>query len=244
SAMGGSMILEVTSHITVSRSKDGSKIFYGWADSDPNVTLQTYNINPDILMKAYDVNTGMASATINATGGLGTCFYPFLSDISYNDGTNWVVPAVFTVGHGVPIATSPQTTYDASAQADYYFTNCGTFNPTSDFTVTPTISTATPSAPCITGIATHNNNAFEGSISNYPNPFNNTTTIAVTLTENKNVDVKVYNAIGTLVFSKKVNGNVGENTVSFDGSALSSGVYYYTVTAGNQQATKKMIIQK
>jgi hypothetical protein len=243
SAMGGTQILDVTSHITVSRSKDGSKIFYGWADSDPNVTTQIYNINPDVLIKAYDVNTGMASATINATGGLGTCYYPFLSDISYNDGTNWVVPAVFTIGH-VVTATTPQTTYDASSQADYYYTNCGTFNPASDFTVTPTITTAAPSAACVTGIATHNNNAFEGSISNYPNPFNNTTTIAVTLTENKNVDVKVYNAIGTLVFSKKVNGNVGENTVSFDGSALSSGVYYYTVTAGNQQATKKMIIQK
>ncbi len=46
------------------------------------------------------------------------------------------------------------------------------------------------------------------------------------------------------MFSKKVNGNVGENNVTFDGSSLSSGVYYYTVTAGNQQATKKMIIQK
>ena len=245
-AMGGSQLLAVSSHITVSRSKDGSKVFYGWADSDPGVTLQYYNINPDILMKAYDVNTGMASATKNVTNGIGTCFYPFLSDLSYNDGTNWVVPAVFTVGH-VVTATTPQTTYDASSQADYYFTNCGTFSPSTDFTVTPVVTGGLPTATCVpnpySAIQQHTN-AFEGSISNYPNPFNNTTTIAVTLTESKNVDVKVYNAIGNLVFSKKVNGNVGENTVSFDGTILSSGVYYYTVTAGNQQATKKMIIQK
>jgi len=118
-AMGGSQLLAVSSHITVSRSKDGSKIFYGWADSDPNVTLQVYNVSPDILMKAYDVNTGMASSTKNVTNGLvntGTCFYPFLSDMSYNDGTNWVVPAVFTTGH-IITASAPQTTYDASTHS-------------------------------------------------------------------------------------------------------------------------------
>jgi hypothetical protein len=241
SAMGGTAILNVTSHITVSRSKDGSKIFYGWADSDPNVTSQIYNISPDILMKAYDVTSGMVSSTINATNGTGTCFYPFLADLSYQDASNnWVVPAVYTVGH-VIAGTTGQTTYDASSQADYYYTNCGTFNPTTDFTITPVVTAGPP--PCISAIQQHTN-AFESSISNYPNPFNNLTTIAVTLTESKNVDVKVYNAIGNLVFSKKVNGNIGENTVSFDGTALSSGVYYYTVIAGNQQATKKMIIQK
>ncbi|MFI5140864.1 MAG: T9SS type A sorting domain-containing protein [Bacteroidia bacterium] len=234
-AMGGSMLLSVTSHITVSRSKDGTKIFYGWADSDPGITGVPWNINPDVLIKAYDITSGKVTATINATNR-GTCFYPFLSDISYNDGANWVVPAVYTVGH-VVTATSPQTTYNASSQADYCYTNCGTFSPTTDFT------TNAPIINCVLGIQQHNN-AFESSIINYPNPFNNTTTIAVTLTENKNVDVKNYNAIGTLVFNKKVNGNVGENTVNFDANNLSSGVYYYTVTAGNQQATKKMIIQK
>lgn len=241
SAMGGSQILGVSSHITVSRSKDGSKVFYGWADSDPNITGQVYNVNPDVLVKGYDVATKRVTSTLNVTNGTGTCFYPYLSDISYNDGTNWVVPAVYTFGDAV-LATSPQTTYDASSQADYVFTNCGTFAPSS-FSNDTWIYTAPTSTNCAV-LGVKKQNEFESSIGNYPNPFNNTTTIAVTLTETKAVDVKVYNAIGTLVFSKKVNGNVGENTVTFDGSALSSGVYYYTVTAGNQQATKKMIIQK
>ncbi|MFI5140862.1 MAG: T9SS type A sorting domain-containing protein [Bacteroidia bacterium] len=245
SAMGGASILGVSSHITVSRSKDGSKVFYAWADSDPGITGVPYNINPDVLMKGFDVASGKLTATKNVTN-LGSCFYPFAADLSYNDGTNWVVPAMYATGH-VVTATSPQTTYDASSQADYYYTNCGTFSPSADFTIAATITNGVPTATCApnpySAIQQHNN-AFESAISNYPNPFNNTTTIAVTLTENKNVDVKVYNAIGTLVFSKKVNGNVGENNVTFDGSSLSSGVYYYTVTAGNQQATKKMIIQK
>ncbi|HKC68274.1 MAG TPA: T9SS type A sorting domain-containing protein, partial [Bacteroidia bacterium] len=234
SPMGGSMPLSVTSHITVSRSQDGTKIFYGWADSDTLFTGQVYNIQPDILMKAYDVTSGKVSATINVTNGTGTCFYPYLSDISYFDGTNWVVPAVYTVGD-VVVSTTGQTTYDASSQGHYMLTNCGTFNPATDFSTTAPINTGL--VPCTVSIK--QNSVFESAIGNYPNPFNNNTTISVTLTENKNLDVKVYNAIGNLVFSKKVSGNVGENTVNFDASNLSSGVYYYTVTAGNQQATKK-----
>jgi hypothetical protein len=242
SAMGGASILPVGAHITVSRSIDGTKVFYGWADSDPSVTGAPYNTSPDILMKAYDLSTVMISATKNVTNGIGTCFYPFLSDLSYFDAIQsaWVVPAVYTSSGATPITSTPQITYNASAQADYYYTNCGTFAAT-DFTTQAPIINGTFNA-CNVGIKT--NPSFAGSISNYPNPFNNTTTIAVILSENKAVDVKIYNAIGNLVFSKKVNGNVGENTVTFDGGQLSSGIYYYTVTAGNQQATKKMIIQK
>jgi hypothetical protein len=246
SAMGGATILGVGAHIQVSRSTDGTKVFYGWADSDPNITGTVYNTNPDILMKALDVNTNMITATKNATGGLGTCFYPFLADQSYSDGAGgWIVPAVYTVGH-IVTAQTPQVTYDASSQADYIYTNCGSFAP-ADFSIAAPIN-VNAGGGCSTGticyVGVKTNNTFASSISNYPNPFNGTTTIAVTLSENKAFNVNVYNAIGTLVYSKKVNGNVGENAVSFDGSALSSGVYYYTVTAGNQQATKKMIIQK
>ena len=199
------------------------------------------NVQPDILIKGYDVTSNKLSATMNVTNGTGTCFYPYLSDLSYFDGTNWVVPAVWTVGD-VVVSTTGQTTYDASSQGHYMFTNCGAFNPSTDFTIPAVVTEGLPSSSCVQGIK--QNNAFESAIGNYPNPFNNNTTISVTLTENKNLDVKVYNAIGNLVFSKKVSGNVGENTVNFDASNLSSGVYYYTVTAGNQQATKKMIIQK
>jgi hypothetical protein len=247
SAMGGAAVLGVAAHVTVSRSTDGAKVFYGWADSDPgvlgvNATGATYNTNPDILMKALDVNTGMVSATKNVTGGLGTCFYPFLADQSYSDGAGgWVVPAVYTVGDNI-IAQTPQVTYDASSQVHYLYTDCGTFV-SSDYTIPAPVYIAPTGSVC-TALSIKANNTFESSVSNYPNPFNGTTTIAVTLSENKAFNVNVYNAIGTLVFSKKVNGNVGENAVSFDGSALSAGVYYYTVTAGNQQATKKMIIQK
>jgi hypothetical protein len=83
---------------------------------------------------------------------------------------------------------------------------------------------------------------------NYPNPFNPTTTISYQIPEqdrNDNVILKVYDVLGRLV---KVLVNetqkAGNYTVEFDGSSLSSGIYYYTVTAGEFSITKKMLLMK
>jgi len=90
---------------------------------------------------------------------------------------------------------------------------------------------------------------------NYPNPFNPTTTISYQIPEdvsinsasvrNYNVVLKVYDVLGRLV---KVLVNETKKTrsysVEFDGSSLSSGIYYYTVTAGEFSITKKMLLLK
>jgi hypothetical protein len=81
---------------------------------------------------------------------------------------------------------------------------------------------------------------------NYPNPFNPSTLIKYQLPENSDVSLKIYNSAGKEV-AQLVNGNVsaGVHEVSFDASHLSSGVYYYTITAGNSFVqTKKMMILK
>lgn len=57
--------------------------------------------------------------------------------------------------------------------------------------------------------------------------------------------LKVYNVLGTevaeLVNSEKEKGN---HEVEFNGSNLSSGIYFYTLTQGNRQETKKMLLLK
>lgn len=254
--------LTVSSHLTVSRTPDGSKVFYGWADTPAGTTGFTNNqgqtinpnTNPDIFVKGYDAMTKMTTVTTDITPGLGYCFFPYLSDMAYYDSNQsaWVTPAVYTVGRSSSVASAGFTQYNGNGTTpatgvNYFYTNCSAFHQ-SDFSVDATINipvsgTVCASYPSVTDIKSVNN-SFASSISNFPNPFDNTTTIAVTLTESKAVDIKVYNTMGALVFSKKVDGNIGQNNVTFDGGQLSSGVYYYTVTAGNQQATKKMVIQK
>jgi hypothetical protein len=78
---------------------------------------------------------------------------------------------------------------------------------------------------------------------NYPNPFNPTTNIKFTLPKSEFVTLKVYNILGseitTLVNVKLQQGN---HTYKFDGKNLTSGVYYYRITAGEFQDVKKMIL--
>ncbi|MBN1479649.1 T9SS type A sorting domain-containing protein [candidate division KSB1 bacterium] len=80
---------------------------------------------------------------------------------------------------------------------------------------------------------------------NYPNPFNPTTTIAYSVAKNDHVQLKVYDMLGrevaTLVNDVKP---AGEYNVAFDASDLTSGVYVYTMTTGEQTFTNKMLLMK
>jgi len=80
---------------------------------------------------------------------------------------------------------------------------------------------------------------------NYPNPFNPATTIRFTLPEKSLVTLKVYDMLGrevtTLVNDVK---EAGTHVVKFAGKDLPSGMYLYTISAGNYTATKKMMLVK
>lgn len=80
---------------------------------------------------------------------------------------------------------------------------------------------------------------------NYPNPFNPATTIRFSIPEKSMVTLKVYDMLGreitTLVNEVK---DAGTHTVKFAGKDLPSGMYLYTLTAGNYSATKKMMLVK
>ena len=78
---------------------------------------------------------------------------------------------------------------------------------------------------------------------NYPNPFNPSTTIRYQIPKDGLVTLKVYDVLGrkvkTLVNSYQ---SAGEHFVKFDGRGLASGVYFYSLTAGDFSQTKKMIL--
>lgn len=80
---------------------------------------------------------------------------------------------------------------------------------------------------------------------NYPNPFNPATNIKYQISKNSFVSLKVYDALGrevsTLVDEKQ---NAGIYEVTFDGSNLNSGVYFYRISADNFKETKKLLLVK
>jgi hypothetical protein len=77
---------------------------------------------------------------------------------------------------------------------------------------------------------------------NYPNPFNPTTTIVYNLKYNSEVIIRVYNLKGQIVkVLENSYKNAGKYQITFDGSGLSSGVYFYRIDAGNFSKTKSML---
>nr|HMS35287.1 SBBP repeat-containing protein [Ignavibacteria bacterium] len=80
---------------------------------------------------------------------------------------------------------------------------------------------------------------------NYPNPFNPKTIISYEIPVHSKVTLKVYDISGKVI-NTLVNENqsAGMYEADFDGSNLASGVYYYKITAGNFNQTKRMILLK
>ncbi|CAN5156269.1 hypothetical protein BH23BAC3_BH23BAC3_04260 [soil metagenome] len=80
---------------------------------------------------------------------------------------------------------------------------------------------------------------------NYPNPFNPTTTISYELPNTGFVSLKVYSLIGqevaTLINSEM---SAGKHQVTFDASALSSGVYLIRLQSDNGVRTRKISLIK
>ena len=80
---------------------------------------------------------------------------------------------------------------------------------------------------------------------NYPNPFNPTTMIDYQLPLNSYVTLKVYDILGREV-AILINGkqNVGYYSTTFNGTKLTSGVYFYMLQAGSFIETKKLVLLK
>jgi photosystem II stability/assembly factor-like uncharacterized protein len=80
---------------------------------------------------------------------------------------------------------------------------------------------------------------------NYPNPFNPVTNIKYRITNSKLVILKIYDILGKEI-STLVNGkqSSGVYEVSFDGSKLPSGIYFYKLEAGGLSEVKKMVLIK
>ena len=92
-------------------------------------------------------------------------------------------------------------------------------------------------------------------LANYPNPFNPETWIPYQLSEDSPVSVSIYDTTGKLVrtlslgFQSAGFYNSRERAAYWDGrnalgERVASGVYFYTLTAGEFTATRKMLIRK
>jgi hypothetical protein len=92
-------------------------------------------------------------------------------------------------------------------------------------------------------------------LQNYPNPFNPETWIPYHLKDAASVSIKIYNASGQLVRMldmghKDAGIYVSRSRAAYwddkneTGEEVASGIYFYSITAGDFSATRKMIVKK
>jgi hypothetical protein len=90
------------------------------------------------------------------------------------------------------------------------------------------------------------------SVTNYPNPFNPSTTITYNQSTeiNEDVQIMIYNLKGQKVKQYSADNLSGKQySVVWDGTdrtnkSVSSGIYYYKITCGNTFLTKRMLLIK
>ncbi len=80
---------------------------------------------------------------------------------------------------------------------------------------------------------------------NYPNPFNSETTFIFSLPRAGHATLKIYNLLGqeTATVTEGML-SAGRHQLIFDASVLSSGVYIYRLTSGEQTSQRKLLLLK
>lgn len=82
-------------------------------------------------------------------------------------------------------------------------------------------------------------------LQNYPNPFNPSTTIKYELKETTDLTLKIYDSLGRLIkVLEEVTKPAGRYELQFNGSNLSSGIYFYQLKGDNFSFVKKMLLIK
>ncbi len=118
-----------------------------------------------------------------------------------------------------------------NALIDYFFTTAAPLTPKiGDVTgILQAAGTGTPDA--------------YGLMQNYPNPFNPSTTIRYALPAASQVQIRIYNTLGSEV-ATLVEGERGEglHEVTFDAAGLPSGVYYCRMIAGAFTANRELLL--
>jgi len=78
----------------------------------------------------------------------------------------------------------------------------------------------------------------------YPNPTVGAFTLSFSLLEKGNVNILVYNSIGELVYSEKMQNQKGMISKTVDLSALSNGMYFVQITNNQMLLSGKIILEK
>ena len=251
------LIMYATSGSVVYKSTNGGNTFIVSTTGIPNKTITSINIHPDSSKVAVLTQSGFGGTKIYKTTNGATSWFSIngnLPDSPINDGmiyypghaTNVILAAtdigVFMTSNnganwteladGLPNTVAMHLDYNQAAGKLRIGTHGrGVYE---------------LNGPLI-GITNYNTNV-PGNFylkQNFPNPFNPQTRISFGIVKAGFVNLKVYDALGREV-ANLVNENLkpGSYEVTFRGDNLSSGMYFYKLSANDFTETKKMLMVK
>lgn len=216
---------------------------------DPNIVSLYPTLNPipkqeilapvsfDSLSQTYVTNGGFTNSNINEA-------------LNFNKEPALPIQTITTYWNN-PSGT--QVDMDTVGQANFDFSYANTYKSYTASTDGKPLGAVSWFGLMLTGIKGNLANTIPSKYEldqNYPNPFNPTTNIQYVIREQGEVSLNIYNLLGQLVRSLVNNvQSAGTHSVTWDGAnqagkQLTSGIYFYKLTAGNFVSVKKMIMLK
>ena len=214
--------------IQITTNKIGDKVFVSWLDTDiedaedndrPNIWCRGFE--PATYMKTADGSGNDAPTNVTLfSAGMWQAYYFAAPKWCFSGDGSYVIPFTYQemdpADAGVPVQFKYLTNFSYS-EADF------------------SVQGINDPVEVVNSL---------GSVSqNFPNPFNNESYVTVNLTEGSNLSLEVYTLTGQMVSAKDYGyRSNGSHTLTINGADLTSGIYFYTVTAGQNKVTHKMIV--
>ena len=188
-----------------------------WANS--NRITYTYDVNGNRIV--YLKEQWLSSAWVNSYKH--TYAYDANGNGTITDSYNWVT------GNWANNTTTNYNLFIYYNNSAHNFYNASGYKMIATYEISTGISKPVMLSNC--------------TLTNYPNPFSNSTTISYNLSSARNVNISVYDISGkevtTLVNQAQ---QKGEYNIQFNASNLQSGIYFYKIITGNKSETGKMIL--
>jgi hypothetical protein len=204
-------------------SPDGKRVFATWTDSDWQFWgTDPYDLNPDLMGWGRKLDESFAWPVNNFTKNTpmwGIAYFHLQSAAGIFKSSS---PLVYEI----PITDVDLATGGMNADNPvyhYYLQGVDFIEPTGiQVNKTGAISVSAP----------------------YPDPVNGKTHIDINLPVPGNISLITTNVTGQVVLSKDYGTlTAGTHTLTIDATGLNSGIYFNTLTAGNEKVTKKMIVR-
>ena len=237
--------------VSIASNATSCNVYQLTANPLPATGTYTYNWAPSTGLSATNIKNPVATITTSAN------YTVTITDNSSNTASSSVA-ITYTAKPAAPVVTQNGNVLTSSVVSgnQWYKNNAiisgaGATNQTytittsgkyyDEVTVNGCVSDTSNNITSYLGIKEISNIS---NISFFPNPSHGTTNIEVSIIKASDINISISNMLGQKVFEvNKGTVNAGTYTYTFDATMLRSGVYYYTVKAGSQSITNKIVIE-